>query len=73
MGSGPASVAARHDSRVDQNVVRGQFDDLSPFDFDFLVVDLLTHDPGRRFETFPRGGDGDVDLSDVPRAWPPRR
>jgi hypothetical protein len=46
----------------EQNVAVGQFDDLSPFDFELLVGDLLTRDLGRRFEAFPGGPDGGIDL-----------
>jgi Restriction endonuclease len=46
----------------EKNVRMGHFDDLSPFDFEVLVSDLLTHDLGRRFEAFPSGADGGIDL-----------
>lgn len=39
-----------------------RFDDLSDFDFELLVADLLGRELGRRFETFPRGPDGGIDL-----------
>jgi hypothetical protein len=38
------------------------FDDLSDYDFELLVADLLTKRFGTRFETFPRGKDGGIDL-----------
>jgi hypothetical protein len=40
----------------------GRFDDLSDYDFELLIADLLGKDLGRRFETFPRGPDGGLDL-----------
>jgi hypothetical protein len=40
----------------------GVFDDLSDYDFELLVADLLGKELSRRFETFPRGRDGGVDL-----------
>ncbi len=40
----------------------GRFDDLSDYDFELLVGDLLSAELGRSFETFPRGPDGGVDL-----------
>src|SRR5271155_4617343 len=40
----------------------GRFDDLSDYDFELLIADLLGEDLGLRFETFPRGPDGKVDL-----------
>jgi hypothetical protein len=39
-----------------------QFDDLSDYDFELLVADLLGVALGRTFETFPRGADGGIDL-----------
>jgi hypothetical protein len=38
------------------------FDELSDYDFEILVADLLGAEMGKRFETFPRGPDGGVDL-----------
>lgn len=38
------------------------FDDLSDYDFELLVADLLGAKFGRTFETFPRGPDGGIDL-----------
>jgi DNA polymerase III delta prime subunit len=40
----------------------GTFDDLSDYDFELLVADLLGKEYGQHFETFPRGRDGGVDL-----------
>ena len=40
----------------------GRFDDLSDYDFELLIADLLGKERRRRFETFPRGPDGKVDL-----------
>jgi hypothetical protein len=40
----------------------GLFDDLSDYDFELLVADLLGAELGTRFETFPRGRDGGIDL-----------
>ncbi len=40
----------------------GRFDDLSDYDFELLIADLLGEELGRSFETFPRGPDGKVDL-----------
>lgn len=39
-----------------------RFDDLSDFDFELLVADLMGRELGRRFETFPQGPDGGIDL-----------
>ena len=39
-----------------------RFDDLSDYDFELLVADLLGHEYSRSFETFPRGRDGGIDL-----------
>lgn len=39
-----------------------QFDYLSDYDFEVLVADLLGAAESKRFETFPRGRDGGVDL-----------
>ncbi len=38
------------------------FDDLSDYDFEMLVADLLGAQLKRDFETFPRGPDGGIDL-----------
>jgi hypothetical protein len=38
------------------------FDDLSDYDFELLVADLLGAELKRTFETFPRGRDGGIDL-----------
>jgi len=38
------------------------FDELSDYDFEILVADLLGAELGKRFETFPRGRDDGVDL-----------
>jgi hypothetical protein len=38
------------------------FDDLSDYDFELLVADLLGAEFKRTFETFPRGRDGGIDL-----------
>jgi len=38
------------------------FDDLSDYDFELLVADLLGAEFARSFETFPRGRDGGIDL-----------
>jgi hypothetical protein len=40
----------------------GRFDDLSDYDFELLIADLLGSELGRRFETFPRGRDDKLDL-----------
>ena len=40
----------------------GLFDDLSDYDFELLVADLLGAELDCRFETFPRGPDGGIDL-----------
>jgi DNA polymerase III delta prime subunit len=40
----------------------GRFDDLSPYDFELLVSDLLSRELDCRFETFPSGADGGIDL-----------
>ncbi len=40
----------------------GQFDDLSDYDFELLVADLLGAKFKREFETFPRGADRGIDL-----------
>jgi hypothetical protein len=39
-----------------------QFDDLSDYDFELLVADLLGREHGCRFEIFSRGPDGGIDL-----------
>ena len=39
-----------------------QFDDLSDYDFELLVADLLGAEWDRAFETFSRGRDGGIDL-----------
>lgn len=38
------------------------FDDLSDYDFELLVADLLGAERKRTFETFPRGRDGGIDV-----------
>jgi Restriction endonuclease len=43
------------------------FDELSDYDFEILVADLLGAELSKRFETFPRGRDGGVDLRAGPR------
>jgi hypothetical protein len=40
----------------------GDFDGLSPYDFELLVADLLRCELGRPFETFAKGPDGGVDI-----------
>jgi Restriction endonuclease len=39
-----------------------RFDDLSDYDFELLIADLLGEEFRRSFETFPRGPDGGIDL-----------
>lgn len=46
----------------DDGFKMGLFDDLSDYDFELLVADLLGAELGKRFETFPRGRDGGIDL-----------
>lgn len=44
-----------------------RYDNFSPHDFELFVADLLGAELGVRFETFPRGADGGVDLRYVAR------
>ncbi|MDQ6803916.1 MAG: restriction endonuclease [Actinomycetota bacterium] len=39
-----------------------RFDNFSPYDFEIFVGDLLGAELGVRFEAFPRGADGGIDL-----------
>jgi hypothetical protein len=39
-----------------------RYDNFSPHDFEIFMADLLGAELGVRFETFPRGADGGVDL-----------
>ena len=47
------------------------YENFSPTDFETFVADLLGAALGMRFETFPRGADGGVDLRHVPSAGGP--
>lgn len=47
----------RHHGEVARN-----YSDLSPYDFEVLVRDLLQEETGLRLETFPPGRDGGVDV-----------
>jgi hypothetical protein len=44
-----------------------RYDNFSPHDFELFIADLLGAELGLRFETFPRGADGGVDLRYVAR------
>ena len=44
-----------------------RYENFSPHDFELFVADLLGAELGMRFETFPRGADGGVDLRHLPR------
>jgi conflict system STAND superfamily ATPase/restriction endonuclease len=44
-----------------------QYESFSPYDFELFVADLLSAELGVRYETFPRGGDGGIDLRHIPK------